>query len=154
MLTALNRHLVQPLAACKAGSRHLRYLKYLERTQFDAPEVIRLRQLTRLKQTLRHAYATVPFYRRAWDDAGIHPTDVRSLDDLRLLPVLSGGVLGRVPSPPTRAGGGLLLGRWLPVGLRCRLRVALRLVVHALLHRLRRLAEVRVLRGGVHAARL
>ena len=89
MLTALNRHLVQPLAARKAGSQHLRYLKYLERTQFDAPEVIRLRQLARLKQTLRHAYETVPFYRRAWDEAGVHPTDVRSLDDLRSFPVLT-----------------------------------------------------------------
>ena len=66
MLDTLNRHVVQPLVAAKRRSRHLRFLRELERTQFDPPDVIRARQLGALQSTLRHAYDTVPYYRRAW----------------------------------------------------------------------------------------
>ncbi len=89
MLDFLNRHLMQPLAAHRAGSRHLRYLRHLERTQFDPPEVVRGRQLGMLKAVLRHAYDTVPFYRRAWRAAGVHPADVRALADLANFPVVT-----------------------------------------------------------------
>lgn len=43
-------------------------------------------QLRRLQATLSRVYATVPFYRKQFDDAGILPGDVKSLDDLRRLP--------------------------------------------------------------------
>ncbi len=43
-------------------------------------------QLTRLRETVAHAYDNVPFYRRSLGDAGIHPEDIRSLEDLRHLP--------------------------------------------------------------------
>jgi len=43
-------------------------------------------QLERLRWTLRHAYENVPFYRQAFDEAGIHPDDCRSLEDLRRFP--------------------------------------------------------------------
>ncbi len=43
-------------------------------------------QLDRLQWTLRHAYDNVPFYRRTFDAAGVHPTDCRSLADLARFP--------------------------------------------------------------------
>ncbi|CAM5277878.1 phenylacetate--CoA ligase PaaK [Streptomyces abikoensis] len=43
-------------------------------------------QLERLRATLRHAYENVPFYRRSFDAAGMHPEDCRSLSDLARLP--------------------------------------------------------------------
>ncbi|MCX5300219.1 phenylacetate--CoA ligase [Streptomyces sp. NBC_00193] len=43
-------------------------------------------QLTRLRATLRRAYDRVPFYRQAFDKAGLHPDDCRSLADLALFP--------------------------------------------------------------------
>ena len=43
-------------------------------------------QLERLRWSIRHAYDNVPFYRRAFDAAGVQPGDVRSLDDLRKFP--------------------------------------------------------------------
>jgi phenylacetate-CoA ligase len=89
MLTFLNRHVVQPYFARRARSRHLHYLRLLEQTQFDPPAVVAARQLAALKVQLTHAYATVPYYRRAWDAAGVHPEDVRSLADLTAFPVLT-----------------------------------------------------------------
>ena len=43
-------------------------------------------QLARLKWSLRHAYANVAHYRRRCDDAGVHPDDVRKLEDLSRFP--------------------------------------------------------------------
>ena len=43
-------------------------------------------QLRRLQWTLQHAYENVPFYRRAFDDAGVRPEDCRSLADLAKFP--------------------------------------------------------------------
>src|SRR5690554_5552752 len=43
-------------------------------------------QLERLHWTLAHAYANVPHYRDAFDDAGLVPSDIESLDDIRRLP--------------------------------------------------------------------
>ncbi|GAA2938081.1 phenylacetate--CoA ligase PaaK [Streptomyces enissocaesilis] len=43
-------------------------------------------QLGRLRTTLRHAYENVPFYRQAFDRAGLRPEDCRSLADLARFP--------------------------------------------------------------------
>ena len=47
---------------------------------------LRALQLERLQWTLRHAYTNVPFYRRKFDAAGVHPDDCRTLDDLAKFP--------------------------------------------------------------------
>lgn len=89
MLDFLNRHLMHPLMAKRSRSRHLEYLRYLQQTQFDSPEVIRARQLAALKVQLQHAFDTVPYYRKAWASAGVHPHDVKSLADLEAFPVVT-----------------------------------------------------------------
>ncbi|MFI1932900.1 phenylacetate--CoA ligase PaaK [Streptomyces sp. NPDC020330] len=43
-------------------------------------------QLERLRSTLRHAYDAVPFYRSAFDSAGLRPDDCRTLADLARFP--------------------------------------------------------------------
>ena len=48
---------------------------------------LRALQLERLRWTLRHAYANVPFYQRRFDAAGLSPEDCRSLEDLAGFPV-------------------------------------------------------------------
>jgi phenylacetate-CoA ligase len=50
-------------------------------------EQLRELQLDRLRWTLRHAYANVPFYRKKFDAAGVRPEDCRSLADLAAFPV-------------------------------------------------------------------
>ena len=41
-------------------------------------------QIKRLKETVERAYYLVPFYRRKFEEAGIRPEDIKSLDDLKL----------------------------------------------------------------------
>src|SRR5215212_8617771 len=50
---------------------------------------LRAVQLERLRWTLRHAYDNVPHYRRAFDEAGVHPDDCRELTDLARFPTTS-----------------------------------------------------------------
>ena len=43
-------------------------------------------QLSRLKWSLQHAYDNVAHYRAAFDQAGVHPTDLKDLTDLARFP--------------------------------------------------------------------
>ncbi|MFF5342237.1 phenylacetate--CoA ligase PaaK [Streptomyces althioticus] len=54
-----------------------------ERLDLDG---LRALQLERLRNSLRHAYENVPFYRESFDEAGVHPDDCRSLSDLSRFP--------------------------------------------------------------------
>ena len=49
-------------------------------------EQLRALQLERLRDTLHRVHASVPHYRRAFDEAGVGPDDLRSLDDLARFP--------------------------------------------------------------------
>ncbi|WP_265518186.1 phenylacetate--CoA ligase PaaK [Nitratireductor luteus] len=43
-------------------------------------------QLVRLKWSVKHAYENVPHYRKSFDDAGVHPDDLKQLSDLSKFP--------------------------------------------------------------------
>ncbi|MCK8603461.1 phenylacetate--CoA ligase family protein [Desulfoferrobacter suflitae] len=49
-------------------------------------EALEAIQFRRLKTVLERAYAMVPFYRRKFQEAGITPADVKTLNDLQRLP--------------------------------------------------------------------
>jgi phenylacetate-CoA ligase len=61
----------------------------LEPIETASAEELRSLQLERLRWSLRHAYENVPFYRRLFDIAGIHPGDCRELADLAKFPFTS-----------------------------------------------------------------
>ena len=50
---------------------------------------LRALQVRRLRWTLRHAYESVPHYRKAFDAAGVHPDDCRELADVAKFPTTS-----------------------------------------------------------------
>ena len=47
---------------------------------------LRALQSLRLSQTVRHVYEHVPFYRKKFDEMGIKPEDIQSIDDISKLP--------------------------------------------------------------------
>ncbi|MDK2887811.1 MAG: phenylacetate-CoA ligase [Thermoanaerobacter sp.] len=49
-------------------------------------EQLRILQLERLKLTIERVYRNVPFYRQRFIEAGIKPSSIRTLEDLRRLP--------------------------------------------------------------------
>ena len=56
----------------------------IERASVDELQAL---QLERLQWSLRHAYASVPHYRAAFDAAGVHPDDCKDLADLAKYPL-------------------------------------------------------------------
>jgi phenylacetate-CoA ligase len=58
----------------------------LEPIETASRDEIAALQLQRLRWTLRHAYDNVPFYRRRFDEGGVHPEDCRELADLANYP--------------------------------------------------------------------
>ena len=47
---------------------------------------LRALQSLRLSQTVRHVYEHVPFYRKKFDEMGLKPEDIQSIDDISKLP--------------------------------------------------------------------
>jgi phenylacetate-CoA ligase len=43
-------------------------------------------QLKRLKKSANSVYKNVPFYKKKFDEAGIKPSDIKSVEDVRKLP--------------------------------------------------------------------
>lgn len=58
-------------------------LEPIERASRDELQAL---QLQRLQWTLQHAYDNVPHYRAAFDAAGVHPADLKTLADLAKFP--------------------------------------------------------------------
>ena len=58
----------------------------LEPIETASRDEIAALQLERLKWSLRHAYENVPFYRKKFDEAKVHPDDLKELSDLAKFP--------------------------------------------------------------------
>ncbi|HEX6017170.1 MAG TPA: phenylacetate--CoA ligase, partial [Burkholderiaceae bacterium] len=58
----------------------------LEPIETASQDELRALQLQRLQWTVQHAYDHVPHYRRAFDAAGVHPRNLKSLEDLAKFP--------------------------------------------------------------------
>jgi phenylacetate-CoA ligase len=58
----------------------------LEPIETASQDELRALQLTRLGATLNHAYQNSPVYRKKFDDAGVHPSELKDLSDLARFP--------------------------------------------------------------------
>src|ERR1700743_1859416 len=58
----------------------------LEPIETASVDELRALQLERLRWSLRHAYDNVPYYRKMFDVAAVHPDDVNDLSDLAKFP--------------------------------------------------------------------
>src|SRR4030042_2602293 len=61
-----------------------KYKKHLSMSQAE----IRAFQLERLKKLVRHSYNSVPYYRELFEKINLRPEDIRSLKDLKKIPLL------------------------------------------------------------------
>ena len=83
------RHVIHPLWAKVNHPTFASYMREFERNQYLHPDDLRKLQMRRLRQQLIDAYRYVPFYRLRMTQAGLTPLDIRTHEDLRLLPVLT-----------------------------------------------------------------
>lgn len=64
------------------------YLLGALRRAYWKPSKLRKFQEKRLRYVIRYAYDNVPFYRRKFREANVHPDDVKYLEDLKKLPII------------------------------------------------------------------
>jgi len=58
----------------------------LEPIETASVDELRALQLERMQWSLQHAYTNVPMYRQKFDSAGVHPDDLKSIEDLAKFP--------------------------------------------------------------------
>lgn len=85
---ALYRNLLFPAYELVRGRHFMRNLRELERTQWLPTAEIKRRQWDGVRRMLRHAYDETPFYRKAFDEAGLKPDDIQTPNDMPRLPLL------------------------------------------------------------------
>ena len=83
------RNSVLPIYDLAKGTSRFKFGRILEKTQWlSRPEIERL-QSRNLRVLLKHAYETVPYYKRVFDARGLSPSDIKSVNDLVKLPILT-----------------------------------------------------------------
>lgn len=88
----------QNLACYYEGSRikHTRYGKdfwrflaeYESRANWSYEQLCDYRD-AKLRKMIHHCYETVPYYTKLFNDGGINPDSIKTLDDLKVLPILT-----------------------------------------------------------------
>ena len=64
------------------------YAEYAERAKLTCEQMIQFRN-ERLRRFVRHAYETTPYYRAKFREWNLSPGDIQTLDNLKLIPVLT-----------------------------------------------------------------
>jgi len=73
----------------KLGREFFSVLDGLERSQWLSEGGFRDLQNEKLRKLVQHAYANVPYYHRLFDSLHLRPEEIRTVDDLPKIPVLS-----------------------------------------------------------------
>ena len=82
----------------------LRYWSALEKSQWLPRPELDAMQRDALQRLVAHAYARCPYYRKAWDELGLHPRQIASAIDLERWPILDRETI-RAHRPAMRAEG-------------------------------------------------
>jgi phenylacetate-CoA ligase len=85
----LYTRVVKPLWLMYKKENHTKHWFHLQQFHKKSIEEIRAYQLKKLQDIVSTAYQFVPFYRREWDSVGLKPQDIRGLEDIKAIPILT-----------------------------------------------------------------
>jgi phenylacetate-CoA ligase len=89
MLPAIVRKFVYPVHEKIMNRKTFSYLKELERMQNLSVGELENIRFKKLKMLLIHSYRNIPFYTDRFNQAGLYPDKIQSIDDIKILPLLS-----------------------------------------------------------------
>lgn len=85
----LTKNFATPMVDIAGKTSISKFSRVLQKTQwFSRQEIERLQNMN-LRIMLNHAYETVPYYRRVFRERNLSPVDIKSVEDLVKLPVLT-----------------------------------------------------------------
>lgn len=85
----LAENIILPLGDLATGQSVAKHLKFLLQSQSWSANEIREFQEQRLKKIIRHSVETVPYYSELFNNHGIRIEDVKTVDDLKRIPILT-----------------------------------------------------------------
>lgn len=86
-LGALYKNMIEPFEY--GFSRHRKFYNFLKESQWWPQEKIREYQNKRLRILMHYVYENVPYYHDIFNERKLKPDDVKSVDDLNKLPILT-----------------------------------------------------------------
>ena len=89
VIPVIQRAVVLPAIEWLRSEPISKCLRELNRTQWYSGDQLRALQWEKLRILIDHCYRNVPFYRRRFDDMGLRPGDIRTLEDYAKLPPLT-----------------------------------------------------------------
>ncbi|MBI5748007.1 MAG: phenylacetate--CoA ligase family protein [Nitrospinae bacterium] len=72
-------------------------LNSLRKNQWLSFEALQRIQLERLKSVVRHVYNNMPYYRKLFDSVGVRPEDIKTLADIKKIPITNKKTLKTQP---------------------------------------------------------
>lgn len=73
--------------------RILKFMQEWNTLQYASPEKVARYQIRKIRRILSHCHRYVPYYRELFRNHSVEPGDIRTLDDIRAIPVLSKSIL-------------------------------------------------------------
>ena len=86
---SLIRNLVFPLIDIANRESVLRYLDLYEKSQWWNLEKLERMQEKKLRALIRYAWNNVPYYRRIFKTANVKPEEIKNIEDLENIPILT-----------------------------------------------------------------
>lgn len=65
------------------------YFEFLQKSQWWSLEELQSFQLEQLQVLVKFAYENVPYYQRSFKEKRVHPSDIKKLEDIQLLPTIT-----------------------------------------------------------------
>jgi phenylacetate-CoA ligase len=93
------------MGECMGSINKLRLLHQVRKNQWLKTSELEELQAKKLRAIIKHAYENTEFYHRKFQDAGIRPDDIKTLEDLRKVPFTTKSELKKYSLGPMLANG-------------------------------------------------
>jgi phenylacetate-CoA ligase len=89
LYSSIAQNFVLPIYDVVRGTSRFKFSRFLEKSQWLSRKEIERLQNKNLRALLKHAYETVPYYHKIFKERGLLPSDIKGVDDLVKLPLLT-----------------------------------------------------------------
>jgi phenylacetate-CoA ligase len=83
------KNFILPASGIVFGTEVSKQLRFFEKTQWWKPKELEDYQNRKLRALIKHAYKNVPYYHNLLRSLNLYPDDIKTIDDLSELPILT-----------------------------------------------------------------
>lgn len=87
-----------PLQGLVKGTRTNKLLAFLRESQYWDEQKLYDYRLDKLKRLIEHCYENVPYYGRLFRECKLKPSDIRKIEDIKKIPILTKDIARKEPS--------------------------------------------------------